>query len=629
MSQQALEQPPLRRSHLVRSSRSRLQWLFGVIIGILLLFLLFQCIRIGIPLQKAYQQGKQFAQIMRGDLSPESYALAQQSLQESADAIGEANSNFSLFAPLLHRMHWLPWIGNDLTILPTLATAGHQLSELAVTGMEIAKPILLTSKGTSPLTQLPAVYAAAEPEMAAILEEINRINNELQSIDTAQLSLLHDPVKELQAATSLMAPGLRLGASLSSILGVGETRTYLVLAQNNHELRATGGFLTAIGRISLLDGKVVSIEFMDSYDPSISRTDLPLPQAPEPVQKHMNIGVMLLRDANWSPDFPTTAQIVRTIYSQQTGRMVDGVITIDLQAVQLFVQALEPLKMAGVEEPLTGETVLEQLTAFWAAPLNSDATIASGDAGWWKQRKDFIPKLVDAVLGRVLRGQFDYLRMLSTTQTALDQRAVQLWFSDPTIQKEVAAVGWDGSLRLPDEGDFLAIVDTNFGYNKVNAAIEQRVGYQVSWPEGPSAPAVATVSIVYEHPFERTGYLCDQTPHYEGSYEEMIVRCYFDYLRVYVPQGSELLGVQGLQTETVVSQRSEGGSQLFGGYFILNPGSETTIALQYRLPADITPEEYKLTVRRQSGTKPLSFQADVNQRFIEKTIESGLFVWQP
>ncbi len=629
MSQQIIEHT-LQEQHSRRLPRQRFKWLMGGIFGILLFLILFQVVRIGINVQRAYHHGQQFVQLLRADdLSTESYAVAQEALQASVAAIGRARTNFAPFTPLLHNLKWLPWIGPDLAALPTLADAGYHLSELAVTGAAVAEPLLVAPPGVSPLAQLPAAYAAAAPELEVMRTQADAIYAELHAIDATQLSpLLREPFQQLQAATTLIAPGLRMSAHLPDILGIGETRTYLVLAQNNQELRATGGFLTSVGRVSLLDGRVVGIEFVDSYDRTISRTDLPMPQSPLPMQQHMGIDIMLLRDANWSPDFPTTAQIVRTIYNQQTGRTVDGVITIDLHAVKLFVQALEPLKMAGVEEALTGATVLEQLTAFWAAPPGSEATLESGDAAWWKQRKDFIPKLVDAVLTRIQRGQFDYLRMLSTTQRALDRRAVQLWFANPEVQRELGTVGWDGALRPPRESDYLAIVDTNFGYNKVNAVMEQRVAYQVAWPDGPEAPAVATVTLIYHHPIERPGYLCDQTPHYENTYEEMIVRCYFDYLRVYAPAGSELLGTQGLQPETVVSQRGEGGSQVFGGYFVLAPGAEQTIALQYRLPAHITAAEYSLTVRRQAGTNPLPFQAEVDNRFVATTIEGGTFVWK-
>lgn len=620
-----------------RPSRGRKQnrsvrrgkWAIWGFIALLLCVILFQSAQVLIRLQSAYQHGEQFAQLVRGDLTPESYTIAAAALEKSAAAVADAEAAFGPFVPVLRGLQWLPGIGQDLAALPILFDAGQQLSEVAVTGFAIAQPILLNSQDRSPLAQLPAVYAAAEPELTALRGQVDAVDRQLATIEIATLSpLLREPIQQLQAAVGLIAPGLRMSEYLPEILGVNEPRTYLVLAQNNHELRATGGFLTAVGRVSLLDGRVVGIEFVDSYDRTISRVDLPLPQAPAPVREHMNIEVMLLRDANWSPDFPTTAQIARTIYNQQTGRTVDGIIALDLHAVEMFVSALEPLTIAGAEEPLTGASVLQQLTAFWAAPIESEATLASGDAQWWSQRKDFIPKLAEAAVSRIQRGQFDYLRMLSTVQNTLDTRAVQLWFANPALAETVAEIGWDGALQPPRTGDFLAVVNTNFGYNKVNAVIEDSVAYQVDWPDGPAAPAVATLTVLYRHPYERANYVCDQTPHYEGSYEEMMVRCYFDYVRVYAPPGSELLGIDGLQPETVISQRGEGGSQLFAGYFVLSPGTQHTVTFQYRLPARITPENYTLTVRRQAGTNPLPLQAQIgSDRSIATTIESGLFTW--
>ncbi len=621
---------PRRRAGQRRTGWRRRGWIGAGLILLCLLPFLWQAGRIGLQLQAAYRSGQQFATFARGDLTPEQYAMAATALAESSTALTAAEANFGFFAPLLHNLRWLPLVGSDLAALPPLFAAGQQLSEIGVSAFALAEPILLAPAGSSPLTQLPALYATAEPELARLRVEMEGVTATLAEIEAAALSpLLREPVQQLQSAVGLLAPGLQLSGHLPALLGMGEARTYLILAQNNHELRATGGFLTAVGRLSLLDGRVVGLEFVDSYDASISRTDVTVPQAPLPVRRHMGIEIMLLRDANWSPDFPTTAQIMRTIYTQQTGQSVDGVIALDLHAVERFVSALEPLQLAGVDAPLTGATVIEQLAAFWAAPLDSDVSLAGGDAAWWKQRKDFIPKLANAMLTRVQRGQFDYLQMLSTLQGALETRAVQLWFANPEIAASLATVGWDGGLRPPPDGDFLAIVDTNFGYNKVNAVIEETVSYQVAWPDEDeaAAAAVATLTLIYRHPVERSDYLCDQTPRYAGSYAEMMARCYFNYLRVYVPPGSELLGVDGLQPETVVSQRGDGGSQLFAGYFVLKPETEQTVVLQYRLPSSITPETYQLTVRRQAGTDPLPFQVQVDKQFTATTIERGTFHW--
>lgn len=618
--------------HVHRSSRPRHKRLFrlglATILGLLLAVVLFKAIRIALYLQQTYRAGTQFAQFLETDLTAERYGLAQGFLVESVTALDNADQEMNFFRPLVQPLQTLPLVGPSLAALPTLLSAGNELAQVALTMYPIIQPVLLAPPGTSPLAQLPVAFAAAEPQLAAINAQVAHIEQTLQTIEADTLVLgLQAPVAELQGAVALLAPALQMGAHLPDLLGIGQNRTYLVLAQNNHELRATGGFVTAIGRVTVADGRIIGIDFVDSYDASISRIDLALPRAPQPVQQFMGIEVMLLRDVNWSPDFPTTAQIARTIYSQQTGRTIDGVVSIDLHAVELLVSAIEPLILPGLDTPLSSATVIEQIKQFWASPLEGDASLAGGDAAWWQQRKDFIPLLAKSAVTRIQQGNFDKLRMISALQQALDSRALQLWLAKPAVAQELAQLGWDGGLKPPATGDFLALVDTNFGYNKVDAVLERSLQYQVEWPDGPAQPALATVAITYRHPYERPGYVCDQTPHYEDTYEEMMVRCYYDYVRIFAPAGSELVASSGLLPDTVSTQRGEGGAQLFGGYFILAPGTQNTVIFQYHLPPTIKADGYTLTVRRQAGVRALPFVATVNNQSVQTAIESGRFIW--
>lgn len=617
-------------SHVQHKTRWRIgpKIILWTILGLLLCVLIFKMVRIALYLQSAYSAGTQFAQVVGNELNEDRYRLAGSFLAESASALANVDRELAFFRPLLQQLHGVPLFGATLAAIAPLSTATSELAQIAVTTYPLMQPVLLAPAGASPLRQLPPALAAAQPKVAEINTRTARVEEILGTINPNELVVgLQEPVAALQAAVALFAPGLRMGAYLPEMLGVGQSHTYLVLAQNNHELRATGGFVTAIGRVTMADGRIVGMDFVDSYDKSVSRIDLSLPSAPQPVQQYMGIEVMLLRDANWSPDFPTTAQIARTIYGQQTGHTIDGVISIDLHAVELVVSALEPLALPGLDEPLTSATVIEQIKQFWAAPLESEASLASGEKEWWKQRKDFIPLLAKSAVTRIQQGNFDKLRMISALQKALDTRALQLWLANPAVAQELASLGWDGGLKPPAAGDFLAVVDTNFGYNKVDAVLERSLQYQVEWPTGPTQPGVATVAITYRHPYARPDYQCDQTPHYEDSYEEMMVRCYYDYVRVFAPTGSELIASAGLIQESVNTQRGEGGAQLFGGYFILSPGEQNTVIFQYRLPASITPEGYQLTVRRQAGAGPLPFVATANQQSIQTTIESGLFFW--
>ncbi len=619
-----------RRSHRANRTRPlRSLWVtLTLLVGVLFCFMLYKGVRVAVHLQNAYRDGSQFAHFVNGNLSIEQFNAAQALLAKSAAALQATEQELATFYPLLHRLAGLPLIGPTFDAIPILVTSAADLGAFAQNGYQLMQPVLVTPAGASPIAQLPVALAAGQPQLEQLLAQAEQLHQQLQGINPDALpGPLATRVSELQAGVALLAPMLRLGAFLPDLLGVGHTRTYLVLAQNNHELRATGGFVTAIGRVTVADGRIIGLNFVDSYDPTISQIDPALPQAPPPVQKYMQIEVMLLRDVNWSPDFPTTAQIARTIYTQQTGYTVDGVISVDLHAVEAFVSALEPLTLPGYETTLTSATVIEQIKAMWAAPITSEATLAAGDKEWWRQRKDFIPLLAKAAVGRIQQGNFNKLRMVSALESALDERGLQLWLANPTIAQELAQVGWDGGLKPPPTGDFLALVDSNFGYNKVNAVIERAVQYQVTWPDGTTQPAVAAVALTYRHPIERPNYVCDQRPRYEDSYEEMMTRCYYDYVRLFAPSGSELLASSGLLEGTVESQRGEGGAQLFSGYFILAPGGSHTVIFQYRLPATITADDYSLLVRRQAGSGPLPFAAAIHGQAIETTISAGSFTW--
>ena len=60
--------------------------------------------------------------------------------------------------------------------------------------------------------------------------------------------------RELDLGANLdVVPGaVTLLPDLPNLLGFNRPQTYLLLAQNNDELRATGGFITAIGLVGLI-----------------------------------------------------------------------------------------------------------------------------------------------------------------------------------------------------------------------------------------------------------------------------------------------------------------------------------------------------------------------------------------
>ncbi len=234
-------------------------------------------------------------------------------------------------------------MGQRWRALPPLIQAAHDLSELAVEGVALSEPLMV---GPSDLSNLSRVLAANQAQLARMAQQAVSIEQTLAPISPDYLLTgLADPVADLQTLVRWLAAGLRLSDDLPILLGLDQTRTYLVLVQNNHELRGTGGFITSVGELSLFEGKVVDFSFVDSY--AIDTQFGQYPRAPLPMQRYMNIEMLLLRDANWSPDLPTTAQIARSIYAQETGRAVDGVITVDLRAVELGHRRARTVEYTG------------------------------------------------------------------------------------------------------------------------------------------------------------------------------------------------------------------------------------------------------------------------------------------
>ncbi|MCB0128641.1 MAG: DUF4012 domain-containing protein, partial [Caldilineaceae bacterium] len=333
---------------------------------------------------------------------------------------------------------------------------------------------------------------------------------------------------------------------------------------------------------------------------------------------------LLFRDANWSPDFPTTAMLLRTLYHEETGVMVDGIVTVDLHALRYIVGALAPLRLPNAPEPLTEANVLEQVKALWGQPEAGETITDVGLNQWWGQRKNFIPALAASVLAKVQSGDIDYVALAMAVERSLNERAIQIWLAEEHAATQLATLGWDGRLRVDATRDYLSLIDTNMGYNKANAVIERSLHYTVTWPTN-GAPAEATVTIDYRHPITLPNHTCDITPRYGSDYQDLVERCFFNYVRLYVPQGSTLVEATGfLENDSVRTARGERRTQVFAGYFVLPPGEQARIQFRYQLPPLLTQENYQLIVQRQAGSGPLSLVVTIAGERQEMVVREGI-----
>ncbi len=517
------------------------------------------------------------------------------------------------FFPLMRRLERLPRYGYEISIAPDLLDAGIASISAGRIGAEQALPMLeaLRQPGDSPgdaaqvdvLARVLPYLEAGAPAWRSVGAHLDQASAALQRVDPGRLP----PVwgDRLRRARDLLAAGrplVDLLPHLPDLLGAQGKRAYLIIAQNSDELRATGGFISGAGLVRLIDGRIVDLTFRDSY--AVDDLDQPHPPAPEPLRRYMGAELLFLRDANWSPDFPTSARIMQTLYELDQGVATHGVIAFDLIAVQELVGALEPLHVPGVEKPLTRKNVLPQIKAAWEQPAEG-LTIERDSREWWRRRKDFMPALVQAAVQRLSGGDVDLQRLGYAFWKAAREKHILIYVNHPEAQAVITTLGWDGGLH-PGEQDYLAVFDTNVGYNKVNAVVARQMDYAVTWQEN---GWTARLTLTYTHPIQIELPSCVHRPEYGRTYADMTRRCYWDYLRVYVPDGSRLLEAEGLDPTSVQEGPGEKGTWEIAGYFVMKPGTEHVVRLTYRLPERIvTRDAYRLTVQKQPGTPAWPFR---------------------
>lgn len=514
------------------------------------------------------------------------------------------------FLWLAPRLGWVPKYGATIAASPALLDMAIQLAVAGHEATDALAPAVEVIRAGAGLDRLPELVAALQAASAQLNEaELRLMAAEMarQSIHGPLHPRLEAQLTRLDRLLPLARTGLALARLAPNLLGADGPRTYLILAQNSHEIRATGGFISGAGYVTLDRGRIVQLKMADSY--AADNWTQPHPAPPLPLTEQMGLQLWTVRDANWSPDFVEASEVARALYAQDQGVFTQGAFAFDLEAVRLLVGALGPLQVEGIDEPITAANTIQWMKEAWQSPTATEESIASPQRReWFRARKDFMGELISAAFVRLQSGaDLDILALGQTVLKLLDQRHIQISVDDPEAAALLAQRGWDGGLRPPAGSDFLAVIDSNVGFNKVNAVVKPALKYRV---EALNPGLEATLVISYTHTAPAGSEpVCERSPRYGDSYDEMTRRCYWNYLRVYVPGGSELLAAEGFKK--ITAEPGERGTTVFAGDFVAQPGEVYTVTLRYRLPAELPAAPYRLFVRKQGGTVavPLAVEA--------------------
>ena len=558
-------------------------------------------------------------------------------LQEDFHALRKEAEPLLWFGPLFG---WVPEYGGDIASSRDVVIVADSMlsaSNISYQAMSPLFDVIINTHSQSGFDseRFVQILNDARPRLLEAQTFVDEAVDARARIDLDRLSPRARDVMThyVDKALPWMQDGLIIANEFPRMMGASEEgpKTYLLLAQNEDELRPTGGFITAAGTLLLQDGKISNLTFENSA--SLDNWDKAYPSAPWQLQQYMNSEVLVLRDTNWFTNYPTAALYAESLYSYSNDHSVDGIIAIDQHMLVQLLSVMGPVNVEGSSEPIDAGNVVAYMRAQKVPPGGQSNP---NSVAW--DSKAFINKLTASLLERVLGGGFQWEQLARVVVQALDEKHILLQFDNPALTPILVRRGWDGAVR-PGTGDFLMTVDFNVGFNKTNAVVEKRLSYEVDLSnlESPgarlnithanSAVILPCVSAPY---MQQTLNTINKYEYFESDYP--IDRCYWGYVRVYTVPGSELLEAnpQNIPAESMISglavppqvdvlgQEEEfEGVQGFG-FLKLVPGGETVETnLRFGLPASIVQKDangawtYRLRVQKQPGTVAVPFSLTV------------------
>ncbi|MDJ0315368.1 DUF4012 domain-containing protein [Arthrobacter sp. H35-D1] len=385
-------------------------------------------------------------QLLANDASSASDTVA--SLAEHTAAAKQAGSD-----PLWKLASSLPWLGPNLAAASEITTTADDVVRLA------AQPLVGTFEsldwksltpvdGAVPLAPL----QKAAPSVVSAANSVELSYERLAGIDPAPLlPQIADPLDsakvQLDELRGLLSTASDAAQLVPPMMGAEAPRDYLLLIQNNAEVRASGGIPGALAVIHAENGKI-SLAAQDSASAMGDFTP-PVKVDAEQEAIYSNRMGSYMQDVNMTPDFPTAASTAKDMWLQRHPEQpIDGVISIDPVALALVLKTTGPITVApALPAGVSLGDLPTQLTSTNLVPVLLSQVYAEIEE----------PALQDAYFAAVAKEVFDVVasgktpgdKLVQTLATGVSDNRILMWSAHGDEQAILGDVGIGGAISGP------------------------------------------------------------------------------------------------------------------------------------------------------------------------------------
>lgn len=354
-----------------------------------------------------------------------------------------------------------------------------------------------------------------------------------------------------------------------------DSKAYLIVLQNNNELRPSGGKIMAYGSVTFVNGLFNDIQVNTLGD---TITDHEYVEPPYPMESYT------FWDANYDPDFAQTVDNLLAMYKKaDSNATFDGVIALNVSVLKDILTITGDIEVGG--QNVNAKTIF---------PI-----LEEGDS-------ETLRTVSKSVIAKSFRSIMSWRRLSDTLVKNLNEKHIQLYSLDTRFQEKLAKKEWSGTWPHLEHGDFFATTEANLSGKQINNYISRSVDYRTyicDKENEESCDHESTMAYTIEH-VDRS----DGATAYEG------------YIRFYFPKQTTLT-----RSNAYINYEGHPHYTVIGTVIRLQPGERKTIEMMLEPPSSIISDNtYHLFVPKQAGTDgdPYSIIVETPRH---KTIQSSTF----
>lgn len=407
---------------------------------------------------------------------------------------------------------------------------------------------------------------------------------------------------------------------MPQVLGFNGEKNYLLLFQNNGELRPTGGFIGSIGELKISGGKIENIKIQDvyEYDGKLKAHVEPHYIIRRNLQPHL-----YLRDSNFDLDFQKSASKSALLYNLETGKKVDGVIALNFEVVKRLIENIGPIKLNSYNKTLDGTNTFDFL----------QDTIDNNFFPGSTAKRDVLQSLFDQLTLKIENDQNNLFKVARLLPKLMNEKNILFAFKENSLYGIFSANGYTGEYRdeRKQDGnlllDFFSINEANIGVNKANIGIERKTSYEIELArQEVRSKIIHTLNNKGDKNYKAyirvvlaSGSVLKSIK--INGEEQKIIPAVTDF-RVY--ENKNFKPKEGLE----IDQSAEDGKEVFGFVLETPQNSERTIEITYingqKIP-DSTTVQYSLLFIKQPGTPayPFEIKMTYGDNYSPKKIENA------